>query len=349
MDNFYQQAGALAERQAVVIAMVVKSPDDNLGEKAIYGIDDYILTGKSQKLWQDAAFLLSAVQHPTLLDIGDTSIFAERLGGTPRLIICGGGHISLPVSQLGKMIGFEVTVIDDRPDFANTARFPQVDHVICCDFAEALASIPVSNGNYYVIVTRGHQADQICLRTIIKQPAAYIGMIGSKRRVKLVKDGLLAEGITQEALDELHSPIGLPIGAETPEEIAVCILAEIIQTKNQGSHPGKLSSAILKALVEPEWQDLPKALVTIIKRQGSAPRAAGTKMLVLADGHCIDTIGGGCVEAEVRQQALMALDSGIPRRLRVDITGKNAADDGMVCGGIVEVFIEPLKQNGGVA
>ena len=89
--------------------------------------------------------------------------------------------------------------------------------------------------------------------------------------------------------------------------------------------------------------------MTIIKRQGSAPRAAGTKMLVLADGRCIDTIGGGCVEAEVRQQALMALDSGIPRRLRVDITGKNAADDGMVCGGIVEVFIEPLKQNGGVA
>lgn len=171
MDNFYQQAGALAEHQAVVIATVVKSPSDNLGEKAIYGMDEYLSMGKSRELWEKAAFLLAAVQHPTLLDIGETSIFAERLGGTPRLIVCGGGHISLPVSQLGKMIGFEVTVIDDRPDFANSTRFPQVDHVICSDFAEALASIPVSNGNYYVIVTRGHQADQICLRTIIKQPS----------------------------------------------------------------------------------------------------------------------------------------------------------------------------------
>ena len=111
MDNFYQQAGALAERQAVVIATVVKSPDDNLGEKAIYGIDDYILTGKSQKLWQDAAFLLSAVQHPTLLDIGDTSIgmHVKRVQVPLRPI----------TSELG---GAHVTALASRPKLIGGAR-----------------------------------------------------------------------------------------------------------------------------------------------------------------------------------------------------------------------------------
>jgi len=342
MKQFYLEVVALAEEKPLVLATIVKGQAEILGEKAVYRQGGYFKKGISEDLWQKAAPILAATTKPGLFELDGNTIFAEILGGTPRLVICGGGHISLPVAQIGKMLGFEVVVLDDRQSFANVHRFPMADQVLCADFSETLAAIPESADNYIVIVTRGHQYDQICLRQVIGKAHAYIGMIGSKKRVALVKEAMITDGFAEELVNSIHSPIGLKIGAETPEEISISIFAEIIAEKNQGARAGKISKEIIKTLQEEELADIPKALVTITKRQGSAPRDAGTKMLVLADGTCIDTIGGGCVEAEVRRQALTALDTGSPRYMRVDITGKNAAEDGMVCGGIVELFIEPI-------
>jgi len=149
------------------------------------------------------------------------------------LIILGGGHIGLALATMAKIIGYKVIVIDDRPSFANPVRFHMADQVICNDFEQALQEIKISPASYVVIVTRGHRHDKVCLKGVIQKPAAYIGMIGSRRRVKALLASLEEEGIPSEALQKLYSPIGLKIGAETPEELAVCILGEIIKV-NKG-------------------------------------------------------------------------------------------------------------------
>lgn len=150
-----------------------------------------------------------------------------------KLVILGAGHIGLPLAGMGKMLGYEVTVVDDRPSFANSGRFRTADRVICNDFEKALADLVIDSQTYVVIVTRGHRHDKVCLKRVIHQPAGYIGMIGSRRRVKAMLAELQEEGIPAAALEKLYSPIGLKIGAETPEEIAVCILGEIIKVQRE--------------------------------------------------------------------------------------------------------------------
>ena len=162
---------------------------------------------------------------------GDVEVFIEPILTTPTLYIFGGGHISLPLSQMGKLLGFKIAVIDDRNDFANTERFPQAEMVLAEDYAKAFPKLKVDKTSYIVIVTRGHQHDELVLNWAISTPAKYIGMIGSKTKVKTIYSHLLAKGVPQEKLDSIHSPIGLEIEAQTPEEIAVSILAEIIKVR----------------------------------------------------------------------------------------------------------------------
>jgi len=150
-----------------------------------------------------------------------------------QLLILGAGHIALPLATMAKILGYEVTVVDDRPSFANSTRFNTADTIICNDFERALEGITINPQTFVVIITRGHRYDKVCLRKVINQPAAYIGMIGSRKRVKALIAELEEEGVPIELLQKLYSPIGLKIGAETPEEIAVSILSELI-LKNNG-------------------------------------------------------------------------------------------------------------------
>ncbi|AFM41632.1 xanthine and CO dehydrogenases maturation factor, XdhC/CoxF family [Desulfosporosinus acidiphilus SJ4] len=150
-----------------------------------------------------------------------------------QLLILGAGHIALPLATMAKIVGYEITVVDDRPAFANSVRFNMADTVICNDFEQALNSITINPQTFVVIVTRGHRYDKVCLKKVIHQPAAYIGMIGSRKRVKALKAELEDEGVTAELLQNLYSPIGLKIGAETPEEIAVSILSELIKVQRE--------------------------------------------------------------------------------------------------------------------
>ncbi|MDD2568332.1 MAG: XdhC family protein [Clostridia bacterium] len=344
MADFYNKLAALSKDKKMIMATIIAGEDRLLAAKAIWSEGSYIEQDeRAAAVWIKISDKLNDIKKPTLIKADDTLVFAESTGGNPNLIICGGGHISIPVVKIGKMLDFQVTVIDDRLAFASPERFPEANQVLCEDFSKALASIPDSTANYYVIVTRGHRYDQTCLREIIERPHAYIGMIGSKSRVGLVKDAMIEDGVAKELVDTVHTPIGLKIGAETPEEIAVSIMAELIQEKNQKIAWGGMSKEIMSAILDKGLADTPKALVTIVKRLGSAPRQAGTKMLVLPTGDCIGTIGGGCVEAEVRRQALITLDDGKCRSLTVDMTGKDAEDEGMVCGGIVDVFVELIK------
>lgn len=337
--DFYRLANAEMHEGNVYVSTVTNG--SLIGAKALWHEGGLLsaFPAESADFWQTQTSPIQSGASLYKIEYNNEQleIFAEPLQGGSRLIICGGGHVSLPVATIGAMLGFEVTVIDDRSFFANSQRFPNTN-VICKPFEDVLPGIH-GNSDYYVIVTRGHQYDIECLRIVLNKPSCYVGMIGSKHRVNLVKETLLNEGYSQEQLDSLHSPIGLKIGAETPEEIAVAILGEIISVK---STIGGISGS---AVAEQELLSTPnvkQALVTIIKRRGSAPRTAGTKMIVQADGRCIGTIGGGCVESEAIHRAITAIEQNQCRRYTVDITGAEASDEGMVCGGIVDIIIEPL-------
>ena len=270
------------------------------------------------------------------------SVFRERIGRIPRLIICGGGHVSMPVIRIGKTLGFTVTVLVDRPIFAVYASGAGADTVICEPFEDALAKIRGDLDSWFVIVTRGHRYDAVCLESILGKKFAYVGMMGSRRRVAIVKEQLAAKGISRELLNGVHTPIGLKIGAETPEEIAVSVMAEIIQVRHSGAKCGGYPEALLSAILADGERR--KVLATIISRKGSAPRGTGTKMLIFEDGSVVDTIGGGCVESEIIQKALLMMRTGEKsfQICEADLTMEAAEDEGMVCGGVVEVMLERL-------
>lgn len=167
---------------------------------------------------------------------GDTyQVMIEYYERPATLLIVGGGHIGKALAVIGDLCGFAVEVVDDRPEYANEERFPEARRVTCGRFDEVLADYPVDQSTYVVCVTRGHRHDEMSLRQVVRKPAAYIGMIGSRRRVGAVLQHLMEEGVPAEAVSHVHTPIGLDIGAETPEEIAVSIMAEIIQARRGGS------------------------------------------------------------------------------------------------------------------
>lgn len=171
-------------------------------------------------------------EKPKLLTISyqqqEYQVFWHCLAGKMRAVILGGGHISQPLALFLTLLDFEVTVIDDRPEFANRQRFPKAEHIICEGFTKALEQTTFDDSTAVIIVTRGHRYDLDCLRSIAGQRAGYMGMIGSFRRVKAVLQLLKEEGVSTEWLNALKTPIGLDLGAQSPAEIALSIAAEIV-------------------------------------------------------------------------------------------------------------------------
>ena len=293
--------------------------------------------------------VLAGVKNSGIQVIGGRRLYAERFGREKQVVICGAGHVGIAVARAAKFIGLRVTVIDDRPVFADAAEKAGADQVICRDFTEALEGIPGGSNCYFVIVTRGHRRDLECLRAIAGKPHAYIGLMGSRRKVKLVKEALASEGISREVLDRVCMPIGLDIGGETPEEIAVSVIAEIIEVKNKKQKQYGFSEDILDAVTGGHHcealAEMRKVLATIISRKGSAPRDVGTKMLILEDGSCIGTIGGGRVEADVIRKCreLFLTDSPQAELIHEELTAEAAEEEGMVCGGVLEILLEYVQ------
>jgi len=265
----------------------------------------------------------------------------ERYLPRSRLIILGGGHIALALTQMARACEFYTVVFDDRPMFANKERFPAADEVICDEFSRLFERIGIQPSDYVVIVTRGHKHDQLCLEGVLKgAEPAYTGMIGSRRRVAIVLKQLAGAGHPQERLDAVYSPIGLRIGAVTPAEISVSILSEIIQVKRvkraeKDSYSCDLETAS-KLAGHGEDAD---ALITILETHGSVPRETGAKMSMSYEGSIMGTIGGGCAESGLMQDARSIIREGGWRTATVDMTD-SAEEDGMVCGGHMTVLLE---------
>lgn len=158
-------------------------------------------------------------------------LFIEPVISDPAVYIFGGGHVSKQIVPLAAKVGFRVVVIDDRPEFSDSRDFPEAAEVYTYSFDGAVHKLPVNEFSYLVIVTRGHSHDKTVLDQALKTPARYVGMIGSRKKLSLIFAKLLEQGFTQDDINRIHSPIGLEIGAETPEEIAVSITAELIKVR----------------------------------------------------------------------------------------------------------------------
>ena len=285
---------------------------------------------------------IEKIEETKILDTEKGRIFVEILEKNPHLVILGGGHVSCPVAHMAKMLGFHVTVMDDREEFLTKERFPDTDERILGNFDEFGEKIPVYENAYYVVVTRGHQGDTLCARQILKRPYTYFGMIGSRTKVKLTKEMLLSEGFEGKVLNSIHAPIGLPIGGETPEEIAVSIMAEIVQIKN------RFKRAFNDEKIEKEVSEGKHGtMLTIVRKSGSSPRGVGSKILLDREGNAYGTIGGGSVEFQALRHAEKRNETKMekPETIAYNLSQKESADLenlGMICGGNVEVLFENL-------
>lgn len=310
----------------------------------IHNLDD-IIVNKAQ-----SALKTGKVQY--FKASNGTSILVEPYFPEPRLIILGGGHIAKPLAEFGSRVGFLVTVVDDRPKFANKSRFPEAQKVICDSFNNCFSKLDLNESSSVVIVTRGHRNDMDCLKQVLNYKTAYTGMIGSKHRVNIVKEQLLNEGYGEKLINKINAPIGIEIGAITPEEIAISIIAQIISFRRRLG-----TSTDCKASAELNWPELDrsvleelckdvddhKALITIIEAKGSVPRQAGSKMLVWPYGKTVGSIGGGCAEGEVINIAWDIIRNGGFMTHDIDMTGQITEEEGMVCGGVMRVLIEDYK------
>lgn len=263
-----------------------------------------------------------------------------------RLILLGGGHIAQPLCRYGVDLGFTVTVADDRPSFSNHQRFPEAQDVICDTFPNALRVINVNEADYVTVITRGHRYDADCLRIILSGPFPhYLGMIGSKRRVMGLFHLLEQEGFARSALDQIHAPIGLPIHALTPKEIAISILAELIQYRrenhlNHGQETELVADDIDLQLLEClASRETAKALLVVCETHGSTPVKTGAMMAVTQNLRAVGTIGGGCSEHSVLMEAYRLIGTGARHYVTVDMGGDVADNEEMVCGGQMKVLV----------
>jgi xanthine dehydrogenase accessory factor len=168
-------------------------------------------------------------------------VFIEPIEGTPVVCLFGAGHVAQPLARMAKACGFRVEIADDRVKFANAERFPEADHIVVDDFTAAAAKMTLGPNSYAIVVTRGHRGDAEALRAVLGRGLRFVGLLGSRPKVVHIFAALAEEGVAREELATVHAPLGLEIGAQTPEEIAVSILAEMIAVR-RGTDPAKSRS-----------------------------------------------------------------------------------------------------------
>lgn len=340
MRTVYQVLRKANPNDLNIVMTVTKG--DHFGEKAFFSNGIKQWESSADGFFSKHIEICSGIDENQMLDLDGNEVFCDIVGHEKTLVICGGGHVSMPVIKIGRMLEFNVVVLEDRPEFAQHAKDAGANMVICEAFETGLDQISGDRDTYFVIVTRGHRYDKACLSKIAEKEHGYIGLIGSRGRVQILKEELADAGTDVQVLEQVHNPIGLDIGAETPEEIAVSILAEIIAEKSKRNRGFGYSKKLLRAIMDTEDPTEQMVLATIIKRKGSAPREVGTKMLMKKDGSFVGTLGGGYVEAEVLKMGAEMLQDPKEKSFvhTVDMSGAAAEEEGMVCGGTVAILFE---------
>jgi len=247
--NIYQEVMRIKQKGGSAILATLISVDDTLPKegsskvlmKASREKIGDIFNGKQieQRILREGEILLKS-NKPAVIAIDSEEenspwkkmeVLLEPIFSEPTVCIFGAGHVSQQLAPLAKRVSFKVVVIDDRETFANRQRFPEADEVIVSEFEKSFDHLNIDESSYIVIVTRGHLYDGFVLEQAVKTNARYIGMIGSKKKIQTLYQNLMKKGIPEETLNRVYAPIGLDINSETPEEIAVSIVAELIKVR----------------------------------------------------------------------------------------------------------------------
>ena len=235
-------------KTADIITIIEGSFGDALGKMLIIYEDERIESQVGEFVTQQIVAKIKGLSwtKPMTISLQDSAggqyrILWDRISKQCNAVVFGGGHISQPLVQMLALLDFVITVVDDRPEFANQARFPGAQKVICESFHKAVKQVEISADTAVIIVTRGHKYDMECLRATLASTARYLGMIGSRKRVREVFNVLREEGAPEELLSRVKAPIGLNIKGETPAEIAVSIVAEVISVFRGGGAGASLS------------------------------------------------------------------------------------------------------------
>lgn len=259
-------------------------------------------------------------------------VLEENLTPPVHLVLFGAGHVGKALFHLARLQDIDITVIDSRDEILKQEDFPDAE-LIKVDYSNMDALKLNVYNPYFCIFTHGHFGDKACLEWCLKQKTEYVGMIGSKGKVKTTFEKLIKEGYTEEQLAKVHAPIGITIGGDTPQEIAVSIMAEIIQTYSSKPNRSVMDIELLKVLSKKEG-----VLCRIISKKGSAPRQIGTSMFVTKE-KVYATVGGGALEKRVIDEALNLKGNVMLKEYILNPQG----DLNMICGGNEEILFQRIN------
>ena len=323
-----------------VMATVLES--GTASKTLIYGYEIKYCSG-NKAFFQENLDKIVDVRMTGVYEIGGREVYCEVLEELPELVVCGAGHVGAACIQAASNLDMHITCIEDREDFADVARKMGAHEVLIGDYAEKLDSIRGGDNYYFLAMTRAHAFDEICLEKILAKKSAYVGMLGSAGKIRKIRSDLEEKGISGEVFDKVYTPVGLDISANTPEEIAIAVMAEIISVKNTGK---VISTAFdheqLDAIAADQGDPM---LLTVIRKHMASPRDPGTKIVVTSDGEKLGTVGGGAAEHQALKIAREHMDdpSFITEIIRVGDADKS--EDGMVCGGVIDVLFERILRD----
>ena len=320
MNHYYTTLLERLKKETLTRKTILRG--EGLGDEALFSGTEMIAT-------------LSHHEHSWKEE--EEGLLTEKLDSKIELVLCGGGHVAKELYTLATLLELEVAILDERQEFCNRTLYPKAS-LFCATFAETLHKDQPWIKPYFVIITRGHGFDQFCLERCLTLPHSYIGMIGSRHKVAITMDNLRKNGISEEALSEVYSPIGLSIGAVTAQEIAISIMAQIISVYRKDSNSVRLDPRLLRTLTEKKGY----VLARVISKSGSAPCEVGFQLAVFGDGSSQGTVGGGLVEAYTIEHAKAMLhDSSLPNQvIEYGLDNTKAGSLGMICGGEVSLLFQ---------
>ncbi len=270
---------------------------------------------------------------PATCDTAGGRVTVEIFCAMPGALLVGGGHVAAALCGTLSRIGFRVRVADPRPDMLTPKRFPGAEELITLPYVEA-ASRAAPDGSDFYVLTPGHISDLEALREVLRRPRGYVGMLASRRKAASVQDTLRSGGFPEEVLREVHAPVGLSIGAITPEEIAISITSQAIAYHRLERGLGETQPLGLLTHLAHGGHGV---LLSVVERQGSVPRGVGARMLLTDAGARIGSVGGGIVEHRALEAAALTAADGETRTVRV------ATRSGEIgCGGEVCVLVETI-------
>jgi xanthine dehydrogenase accessory factor len=226
--ELYERLGEMERKgkKGIVVTSLTESFTKTLVDDALEVTGDAMSESQAMQC-------LNLVTHGRPVISDDGAYLVEPVFNRAKLYIFGAGHVSQFIAKIAGMVDFAVTVIDDREEFANSLRFPEADEIIVDDFVKSFSSLSFSGNEFVVIVTRGHAHDANVLRETLSKDTRYVGMIGSKRKIKIIFDLMRQYGFSDEVIAKVYAPVGLAIKAETPQEIAVSIVGQLIEVRAQ--------------------------------------------------------------------------------------------------------------------